>query len=108
MLDITTPVFNPFSHNYFRCAYNDMLTHYFHLFASCPVVRTAVEAWRLVLVGRFRLLDQWCEFVEVLLQILSKLFIFVLKNILLIFLQVCLYLSIVPLEFGASSLFCLF
>lgn len=28
------------------------------------VVRTAVEAWRLVLVGRFRLLDQWCEFVE--------------------------------------------
>jgi len=28
------------------------------------VVSTAVEAWRLVLVGRFRLLDKWCEFVE--------------------------------------------
>jgi len=72
MLDITTPVFNPFSHNYFRHPYNDMLPHHFHLFASGPVVRTAVEAWRLVLVGRFRLLDQWCEFVEVLMHLLVQ------------------------------------
>ncbi|XP_031107982.1 DCN1-like protein 3 isoform X2 [Ipomoea triloba] len=27
-------------------------------------VRRAVMAWRLVLAGRFRLLDQWCDFVE--------------------------------------------
>lgn len=28
-------------------------------------VATALEAWRLALTGRFRLLDQWCSFVQV-------------------------------------------
>lgn len=28
-------------------------------------VSTAVKAWRLALTGRFRLLDQWCAFVQV-------------------------------------------
>lgn len=28
-------------------------------------VNKAVAAWRIVLVGRFRLLNQWCDFVEV-------------------------------------------
>eukprot|EP01018_Ginkgo_biloba_P038387 Gb_25229 [translate_table: standard] len=27
-------------------------------------VSTAIEAWRLILSGRFRLLDQWCDFVQ--------------------------------------------
>ncbi|XP_021721397.1 uncharacterized protein LOC110688955 [Chenopodium quinoa] len=27
-------------------------------------VRRAIDAWKLVLSGRFRLLDQWCDFVE--------------------------------------------
>uniref|UniRef100_A0A453B0J2 Defective in cullin neddylation protein n=1 Tax=Aegilops tauschii subsp. strangulata TaxID=200361 RepID=A0A453B0J2_AEGTS len=28
-------------------------------------VQKALAAWRIVLVGRFRLLDRWCNFVEV-------------------------------------------
>jgi hypothetical protein len=28
-------------------------------------VNTAINAWRLALTGRFRLLDQWCAFVQV-------------------------------------------
>jgi len=29
-------------------------------------VSTAVNGWRLALTGRFRLLDQWCAFVQVI------------------------------------------
>lgn len=36
---------------------------FLELFAA---VNRAVSAWRLVLAGRFRLLSQWCDFVEVL------------------------------------------
>lgn len=34
----------------------------------CPIsaVSKAVVAWRLVLGGRFRLLNEWCDFVEVI------------------------------------------
>lgn len=35
---------------------------FLELFAA---VTKAVSAWRIVLAGRFRLLNQWCEFVEV-------------------------------------------
>lgn len=30
-------------------------------------VHRALTAWRIILYGRFRLLDQWCDFVQVLL-----------------------------------------
>ena len=32
---------------------------------SSAAVKKAISAWRLVLAGRFRLLNQWCDFVEV-------------------------------------------
>lgn len=31
----------------------------------CLAVSRAIAAWKVVLFGRFRLLDQWCDFVEV-------------------------------------------
>ncbi|KAK8971163.1 hypothetical protein KSP40_PGU005499 [Platanthera guangdongensis] len=36
-----------------------------HIFST--VIR-AVSIWRLVLAGRFRLLDQWCSFAEVIIK----------------------------------------
>ncbi|KAH9294660.1 hypothetical protein KI387_038248 [Taxus chinensis] len=48
----------------FRCFY------YFVFFMCCEngqrsiAVSTSIEAWRLVFTGRFRLLDQWCDFVQ--------------------------------------------
>ena len=32
--------------------------------AVCPQVDVALQVWQLVLAGRFRLLDRWCEFVQ--------------------------------------------
>lgn len=32
---------------------------------TCIAIQRAVAAWRIVLSGRFRLLDRWCNFVEV-------------------------------------------
>ncbi|XP_057864423.2 defective in cullin neddylation protein AAR3 isoform X1 [Cryptomeria japonica] len=48
----------------FRCFY------YFVFFMCCEngqrslAVNTSIEAWRLVFSGRYRLLDQWCDFVQ--------------------------------------------
>lgn len=48
----------------FRCFY------YFVFFMCCEngqrsiAVGTSIEAWRLVFAGRYRLLDQWCDFVQ--------------------------------------------
>ncbi|KAH9326443.1 hypothetical protein KI387_006621, partial [Taxus chinensis] len=48
----------------FRCFY------YFVPFMCCEngqrsiAVSTSIEVWRLVFIGRFRLLDQWCDFVQ--------------------------------------------
>lgn len=37
----------------------------FKMSTMIAAVSTAVEAWHLSMAGRFRLLEQWCTFVQV-------------------------------------------